>query len=45
MHLWVRAETRAHEERVGLTPDGAKKLLDAGFQVTVERSDQWAIPN
>ena len=44
MHLWVRAETRAHEERVGLIPAGAKTLLDAGFQVTVENSDQRAIP-
>jgi len=44
MHLWVRAETRPHEERVGLTPAGAKTLLDAGLQVTVENSDQRAIP-
>ncbi len=44
MHLWVRAETRAHEERVGLTPAGAKILLDEGFHVTVENSDQRAIP-
>lgn len=43
MHLWVRAETRAHEERVGLTPEGAQTLLNAGLQVTVERSDQRAI--
>ena len=43
-HLWVRAESRAHEERVGLTPQGAAKLLAAGFQVTVEESDQRVIP-
>lgn len=43
-HLWVRAESRDHEERVGLTPDGAKQLLDAGFKVTVEDSTQRAIP-
>ena len=42
-HIWVRAETRAHEERVGLTPDGAKSLLAAGIQVTIEKSDQRAI--
>ena len=29
-HLWVRAEQRANEERVGLTPDGAAALLAAG---------------
>lgn len=43
-HLWVRAEPRAHEARVGLTPAGAKSLRDAGFDVTVEDSDQRCIP-
>ena len=43
-HLWVRAEQRANEERVGLTPDGAKALLDAGIRVTVEHSSVRAIP-
>lgn len=42
-HLWVRAESRAHEERIGITPEGAAKLLAAGFQVTVEESVQRAI--
>ena len=37
-HLWMRAEQRDNEERFGLTPDGAKQLLAAGFQVTVEES-------
>lgn len=43
-HLWVRAESRAHEERIGLTPEGAARLLAAGFTVTVEQSVQRAIP-
>src|SRR6056300_1638126 len=43
-HLWVRAEQRPHEERVGLTPVGAKALLDAGIRVTVEQSSVRAIP-
>ena len=43
-HLWVRAEQRAHEQRVGLTPDGARALLNKGIQVTVEASDTRAIP-
>jgi len=43
-HLWVRAEQRPHEERVGLTPAGAKALLDAGIRVTVEQSSVRAIP-
>ncbi len=42
-HLWVRAETRPHEQRVGLIPDGARALMAAGIKVTVERSDQRAI--
>jgi len=42
-HLWVRAEQRPHEERVGLTPDGAKALIDAGIRVTVEESSVRAI--
>lgn len=43
-HLWVRAEQRPNEERVGLTPDGARALLAAGLRVTVERSATRAIP-
>lgn len=43
-HIWVRSESRAHEERVGLTPQGAAKLIAAGFQVTVEESRQRIIP-
>ncbi|MGI1662391.1 saccharopine dehydrogenase [Palleronia sp. KMU-117] len=37
-HLWVRAESRAHEERVGLTPEGAAALIAQGIRVTVEDS-------
>ena len=44
MHLWVRAEQRAHEERVGLTPEGAAALVKAGIRVTVEASSVRAIP-
>ena len=42
-HLWVRAEQRAHEERVGLTPEGAAALVKAGIRVSVERSSVRAI--
>ena len=44
-HLWVRAEQRAHEARVGITPHGVKTLLDAGVQVTVEQSPDRIIPD
>lgn len=37
-HLWVRAEQRPNEDRVGLTPDGAARLVAQGFHVTVEQS-------
>jgi len=43
-HLWVRAEQRPHEERVGLTPEGAKALIDRGIRVSVEESSVRAIP-
>ena len=42
-HLWVRAEQRPNEDRVGLTPEGAKALIDAGIRVTVEKSTVRAI--
>ncbi|MEP2532244.1 saccharopine dehydrogenase [Shimia sp.] len=43
-HLWVRAEQRLNEDRVGLTPEGARALLDKGIRVTVEKSSVRAIP-
>lgn len=43
-HLWVRAEQRLNEERVGLTPEGAAALVKAGMRVTVEQSSVRAIP-
>ena len=42
-HLWIRAEQRPHEERVGLLPEGAAALINAGMKVTVERSSVRAI--
>ena len=42
-HLWVRAEQRDNESRVGLMPSGAAALIEAGFKVTVEASDSRAI--
>jgi saccharopine dehydrogenase (NAD+, L-lysine-forming) len=43
-HLWVRAESRPNEDRVGLTPEGARALIAAGVRVTVEDSSRRAIP-
>ncbi len=42
-HLWVRAEQRPNEERVGLLPEGASALIKAGIKVTVEYSSVRAI--
>jgi saccharopine dehydrogenase (NAD+, L-lysine-forming) len=43
-HLWVRAEQRPNEDRVGVTPDGVAALIAAGLRVTVEESSVRAIP-
>lgn len=43
-HLWVRAEQRLNEDRVGLTPTGVKALIAAGIRVTVEESKTRALP-
>lgn len=43
-HLWVRAESRPNEDRVGITPDGVRDLLRRGFSVTVEDSPRRVIP-
>lgn len=42
-HLWVRAEQRPNEERVGLSPEGSAALIAAGIKVTVEQSSVRAI--
>lgn len=42
-HLWVRAEQRENEERVGITPEGVATLIKAGIRVTVEESSVRAI--
>lgn len=44
IHLWVRAEQRDNEQRVGLTPVGARALIDRGLRVTIESSSVRAIP-
>ncbi len=44
MHLWVRAESRENEERVGIMPDGVAELLESGLSVTVEDSASRVIP-
>lgn len=43
-HLWIRAEQRPNEERVGLMPDGVKALIEKGIRVSVEESSVRAVP-
>ena len=42
-HLWVRAEQRENEERVGLSPCGAAELIKAGLRISIEESSVRAI--
>jgi saccharopine dehydrogenase (NAD+, L-lysine-forming) len=43
-HLWIRAETRPNEERVGITPEGVAKLVARGVTVTLEESPTRVLP-
>lgn len=43
-HLWVRAESRPNEDRVGITPEGVRDLIRRGFAVTVEDSPRRILP-
>lgn len=38
--LWLRCEKKEFERRAALTPTTAKKLIDAGFDINVERDEQ-----
>lgn len=44
VHLWVRAEERPDERRVGVTPAGVARLVARGFRVTVEDSRLRVFP-
>lgn len=43
-HLWIRAEQRQNEERVGITPQGVADLIKRGMRITVEMSSVRTIP-
>ncbi len=38
--LWLRAETKENEQRAIIPPAVAKTLIEKGFEITVERSEQ-----
>ncbi len=39
-HLWIRHEARSTERRTPVVPDDVRRLVEAGFTVTVEESPQ-----
>ena len=43
-HILIRAECRDNEKRVGITPLEAKKLLQKGINVSIEKSNSRIIP-
>jgi saccharopine dehydrogenase (NAD+, L-lysine-forming) len=38
--LWLRCEKKEFERRAALSPAITKKLIDAGFDIIVERDQQ-----
>lgn len=38
--LWLRCEKKEFERRAALTPKTSKALIDAGFDIIVERDEQ-----
>jgi hypothetical protein len=38
--FWLRCEKKEFERRAALTPTTAKRLIDAGFKIFVERDEQ-----
>ncbi|OQR62595.1 saccharopine dehydrogenase [Streptomyces maremycinicus] len=40
LHLWLRHETRVTERRTPVVPDDARRLVEAGVELTVEDSPQ-----
>ena len=38
--FWLRCEKKEFERRAALTPTTAKKLIDAEFEIFVERDEQ-----
>ncbi len=40
LHLWIRSELRATEQRVPIVPDDAARLIAEGARITVEESAQ-----
>ncbi|MFJ2830478.1 saccharopine dehydrogenase [Streptomyces sp. NPDC087263] len=44
LHLWLRHETRTTERRTPIVPTDARRLVESGVTLTVERSPQRVFP-
>ncbi|PZG94111.1 saccharopine dehydrogenase [Streptomyces sp. NTH33] len=44
LHLWLRHEVRTTERRTPIVPSDARRLVEAGVTLTVERSPQRIFP-
>ena len=44
LHLWLRHETRTTERRTPVVPPDARRLVESGVTLTVERSPQRIFP-
>ncbi|MET7699376.1 saccharopine dehydrogenase [Streptomyces sp. NPDC005485] len=44
LHLWLRHETRTTERRTPIVPSDARRLVESGVALTVERSPQRVFP-
>lgn len=44
LHLWLRHEARTTERRTPVVPDDARRLVEAGVELTVEDSPQRVFP-
>ncbi|MFF1438823.1 saccharopine dehydrogenase [Streptomyces sp. NPDC058295] len=44
LHLWLRHEVRTTERRTPVVPDDARRLVEAGVELTVEDSPQRVFP-
>ncbi|TPX58163.1 saccharopine dehydrogenase (NAD+, L-lysine-forming) [Powellomyces hirtus] len=40
VHLWLRAETKRNERRTALTPSVCRKLIEKGYKISVEYSQE-----
>lgn len=45
VHFWLRHEVKPNEKRTALLPEHVVQLIEAGHQVTVEKSPVRCVPD